>query len=412
LFKRGDLVQPSHWKRGLYRLALVLGGMFSWRQTVPCQEMQGFDATSKLAPDFQLTPFYEDCPADFAKWPVGDVLKAEAVAAPEGALAWRVLYVSRTWDEKPVAVTGLILVPKGKPAAPRPVVSWAHGTTGGARTCAPSLAPQPAQELVQRSETAPIDYGVPYLKDLLARGMVVAATDYQGLGGPGVHPYMVGASAGRNVLDIVRAARNLAQANAGKHFLVLGWSQGGHAGLFAGEEHPDYAPELTNLGAAVIAPGTTAGLKPVNMPHAFILARAYRDAYGLGLEEFTASGKKLVDLAGELSVTRVYRASLELKGPFLGEQWTAGFAKSLERNIPGKRQSKGPILVVQGTVDNLVHPDDTRALLPRAVASGNTLHVSWYQGKGHRDVIEPARAEILGWFDDRLQGKPAPGDRP
>ena len=68
--------------------------------------------------------------------------------------------------------------------------------------------------------------------------------------------------------------------------------------------------------------------------------------------------------------------------------------------------------MVQGTGDNLVHPDDTRALLPRAVASGNTMHVSWYQGKGHRDVIEPARAEILGWFDDRLQGKPAPGDRP
>lgn len=118
-----------------------------------------------------------------------------------------------------------------------------------------------------------------------------------------------------------------------------------------------------------------------------------------------------MDLAGEMSVTRVYRASLELKEPFIGEQWSGGFAKALERNIPGKRLSKGPILVVQGTVDNLVHPDDTRALLPRAVGSGNTLQVSWYQGKGHRDVIEPARAEILGWFDDRLQCKPAAGGR-
>lgn len=344
--------------------------------------------------------------------PSGMVLKTEPVAAPEGAMAWRVIYVSKTWDDKPVAVSGLIIAPKEKSEKPRPVLSWTHGTTGGARVCAPSLAPQPAQELVQRSETAPIDFGVPYLKDLLARGMVVVATDYQGLGGPGVHPYLVGASAGRNALDIVRAARKLAQANAGSMFLMLGWSQGGHAGLFAGEEHPTYAPELTNLGAAVIAPGTTAGLKPVGIPHAFILARGYRDAYGLGLEEFTAPGKKLVELAGEVSVTRVFRESLKLKGPFIGENWTSGFAKALERNIPGTRRSNGPILVVQGTADNLVHPDDTLALLPRAVASGNTIHVSWHRGKGHRDVIEPARAEILAWFNDRLEGKPAPGKRP
>ena len=64
---------------------------------MPCQEMQGFDATSKLAPDFQLTPFYEDCPADFATWPVGASLKAEDVAALEGALAWRVADVCRPW---------------------------------------------------------------------------------------------------------------------------------------------------------------------------------------------------------------------------------------------------------------------------------------------------------------------------
>jgi hypothetical protein len=35
------------------------------------------------------------------------------------------------------------------------------------------------------------------------------ATDYPGLGTPGVHAYLMGESEGRAVLDSVRAARNL-----------------------------------------------------------------------------------------------------------------------------------------------------------------------------------------------------------
>ena len=151
--------------------------------------------------------------------------------------------------------------------------------------------------------------------------------------------------------------------------------------------------------------------KTLNVPHIYILARGYRDAYKVELSEFTAEGKKLVELAGEGPVTRIFRASLEMKGPFVQPEWSKDFARALEQNIPGKRKSKAPILVVQGTADNLVNPEDTRALLPRPLASGNTMKISWYEGKGHRDVIEPARKEILHWFNDRLHGKPAPSDQ-
>jgi len=41
---------------------------------------------------------------------------------------------------------------------------------------------------------------------MLARGYVVVATDYEGLGDPGVHPYLVGVSEAYAVLDSVRAA--------------------------------------------------------------------------------------------------------------------------------------------------------------------------------------------------------------
>ncbi len=38
-------------------------------------------------------------------------------------------------------------------------------------------------------------------------GWTFVATDYEGLGTPGVHPYLVGLSEARGVLDIVRAAQ-------------------------------------------------------------------------------------------------------------------------------------------------------------------------------------------------------------
>ena len=66
---------------------------------------------------------------------------------------------------------------------------------------------------------------------MLDRGYVVAATDYPGLGTPEVHPYLVGTSEARAVLDSVRAARAIPEAAAGARFAVWGRSQGGQAAL-------------------------------------------------------------------------------------------------------------------------------------------------------------------------------------
>jgi acetyl esterase/lipase len=91
---------------------------------------------------------------------------------------------------------------------------------------------------------------------MLARGYVVTATDDPGLGTAGPHPYLVGLSEGRAVLDSVRAARALPEAGAGDRFAVWGHSQGGHVALFAGELARDYAPDLRLVGIAAAAPAT------------------------------------------------------------------------------------------------------------------------------------------------------------
>jgi len=160
----------------------------------------------------------------------GSVIRVARIAAPDGAKAWRVLYHSRTVAGRDIAVSGIIVAPNGKPPrGGRPIVSWAHGTTGIADVCAPSKLPTIASAL-------------PYIDELMDAGYVVAATDYEGLGTPGVHPYLVGDSEGRGVLDAARAARRVDGTGAGRELLVFGHSQGGHAALFAGELRESYAP--------------------------------------------------------------------------------------------------------------------------------------------------------------------------
>jgi hypothetical protein len=101
-----------------------------------------------------------------------------------------------------VAVSGSVAVPTGKPPKGGwPVITWAHGTTGVADVCAPSRdfagTPNPTGETYINGD----------LSAWLAAGYAVLRTDYQGLGTPGKHPYLIGKAEGRGVLDIVQAAR-------------------------------------------------------------------------------------------------------------------------------------------------------------------------------------------------------------
>ena len=80
------------------------------------------------------------------------------------------------------------------------------------------------------------------------RAMSSSRRTIRGLGTPGVHPYLVGESEGRVVLDSIRAARSLLPDQTSDTTAIFGHSQGGHAVLFAAELAPTYAPELRVVG--------------------------------------------------------------------------------------------------------------------------------------------------------------------
>ena len=127
--------------------------------------------------------------------------------------------------------------PKGDPPADGwPVLAWAHGTTGLADICAPSVQ-------------ARYMFEIKYLDAWLAQGFAIVATDYQGLGTPGPHPYMQARPAAYSVLDSVRAVLR-DQPHLANRIVIAGFSQGAHAAFSTGGYAPIYATEL-NIRAVI-----------------------------------------------------------------------------------------------------------------------------------------------------------------
>ena len=337
----------------------------------------------------------------------GDVISSERVAAPEGATAWRVTYRSETIHGEPIAVSGLIVRPDGQaPAGGFPVLGWAHGSTGLADACAPSRE-------ARRLEDGGAAVGRLPLPPLWEAGYVVAATDYEGLGTPGRHPYLVGGSEAPSVLDAMRAAQRLPDAGAGPRAVVAGISQGGHAALFAAEVAPVHAPELDLRGVVALAPA--AELAQAAMALAFDpTAVGFAVAIGAGFE----AAYPEADLRAVLTPAARDRLSVVDEGCF--EDVLAAFQRPASEvlrlealleppwpalmieNTPGQRATDVPIFVGQGSADALVVPELTDALVARLEGLGDAVTYRRYPGASHGGVLEAAWPEVRTWLEARL----------
>jgi len=175
----------------------------------------------------------------------GVLLRSEpfAKAVPAGARAWRILYTTTRADNPPAVGSAVVIASRRTMSGPRPVIAWAHGTTGVVPGCAPSVMANPFAN-------------VPGVDQLVGEDWVYVATDYVGLGTTGGHAYLIGDDAARSVLDSVRAARQLPVVNLDNRVIVWGHSQGGNSALWTGMRAADYAPDVNGLGIAALAPAT------------------------------------------------------------------------------------------------------------------------------------------------------------
>ena len=232
--------------------------------------LAAFDAG---AAEVALPPFYEGIAGLGATGRLGEVVASEAVATGiPNARAWRIAYVSSDLLDRPTIATGLVIAPEGDaPPEGRPIMSWAHGTTGTAQNCGPSQEWDPAQPLNEYfliGGTSSTDFGVPAANEFIAAGYVLVATDYQGLGGGGTHQYAISQTQARDAIDAVRAVGSMGLSGAGRKAAIYGWSQGGGATLSAASS-PDYIARtgtafdgIDLVGFVALAPQDVAAMAP------------------------------------------------------------------------------------------------------------------------------------------------------
>lgn len=369
-------------------------------------------------------PFYEPpagLPADN-----GDVIRSEPSvyyldplkAVKVDANVQRVMYRSTDGHGDPVAVTGTVITPRSAWSGPgeRPVIGFAAGTQGLGDACAPS------RQLANGTE-----YEGLFVKGLVARGYGVAMTDYEGLGTPGLHTYMNRAVQGQAVLDSVRAAQRLPEANLPDDgpVAVYGYSQGGGAAASAAELAHSYAPDLDVKGVA--AGAVPADLAAVGRNLDGSLYAAFLGFAVAGLAEgadldldpyLNDRGRQTMADAADMCL-----AEALLRFPFLqsktltsdGRPITDYMDESPWREVVaeqriGDRKPEVPVFVSHSLLDDVIPYAVGDTMVDDWCAKGATVDFSTNIAPTHVGGAVASFPAAYGWLEGRLAGKPAPSD--
>jgi acetyl esterase/lipase len=340
----------------------------------------------------------------------GTLLRSEALsrAVPDGERAWRILYVTTRGDGSRTLASGVVMAPAHASGA-RPVLAWAHGTTGVAPGCAPSMLSNPFAQ-------------VPALKQIVAEGWVYVATDYAGLGTEGPHAFLSGEDEARSELDAVRAARQLKEVKLENNVVVWGHSEGGHAALWTGIIGKRYAPDVHLAGIVPIAPATDLVALVARDRGAIInvlfsyIVHAYSDIYPdvkeadylstrASLFEADMAGRCLVDWRALVSLGE---SQLSGETIFSADPTKGPLAKHLAQNTPDGLVPE-PVLIAQGGADDVILPDIQQHFVQRRCAAGQSLEYKAYPGQDHDSITSegsPLSLDLVRWTQDRFAGRP------
>ena len=372
---------------------------------------------------------------EFEPATIDGLLKAQGFDAltpvQYGARVYKIRYTTQDRGEA-VEATGFVSLPVGATVEERPVVLWAHGTTGFADKCAPTAAAD--------------GYIVPAL--LAALGYVSVAPDYLGMNGWGapsgfIHPYIVPEPTAIATLDSLRALVRFGvdtgeemSATPGKDIVLFGASEGGFATLWADRYAPFYAPEfkilanvasvpptdafgLTKHGATVFGPTTGALAAAIVGGHDWYrVPNPLSEVLSEGPPEDVA--KLLPDLmkndcgadvpATVMMTNQVYQQSFidAISTDDVDSLGAVGciLQRASLRTSEIPLMVSTPTLVVQGEADDLVYTPVVRADLPKLCDQGYIIEHYECAGLGHTDAATTSIPHVIEWVNARIAGEP------
>jgi pimeloyl-ACP methyl ester carboxylesterase len=342
----------------------------------------------------------------------------EGTSLAEASQSLRILYssVSGIGETKtPIAVSGTLFLPKGEaPAGGFPLIAWAHGTVGIADVCAPSNN--------KRS-----DRDTKYLNHWLSQGYAVVASDYQGLGTPGGHPYLATKPEAYSVLDAIRAVQGDPAFKLSKSVVLVGQSQGGGAAFATAGEAMTYAPDLDIRGTvatgtpyftndtapAVRDPNAVSGVFAYTIYIMFLAEQVdpafkvadYVSEKGKALAE-TARTKCIMDAWEQIKTEKLTQANSLAKDP------TSAIAKYFPLMTYSTLKVKGPVFMGTGGKDEDVPPPGQDRLFKDACKAGAVIERHVYAKLDHSGTVNGSLADSTPFVKKAFAGEAIPGNCP
>jgi acetyl esterase/lipase len=79
----------------------------------------------------------------------------------------------------------------------------------------------------------------------------------------------------------------------------------------------------------------------------------------------------------------------------------------MEKNTPGQMPAGAPVLILQGTADDLVRPQITRRFANHLCSQGAVVEMEWLEGVSHSFAGYEGADRAVNWMANRFRGVPA-----
>jgi hypothetical protein len=401
-------VSPGEWPLGV-TVAIAAAILFATKPALAQAQAPAPVKRSQILLTLPLSSFY-DTPHPLPAGKPGELIRAEPAEEyelPPEVSSVRILYHSRSAAGEDVATSGVVLIPSEvkPPTAGWPVIAWAHGATGVARQCAPTLMRN-------------VGHG-PFLSMYVNLGYAVVATDYAGLGTNFRNAFLDAQSNASDVIASVAAAR-AAAPQLGARWIVMGEGEGSLAAIAVAEKQNEIR-DPGYLGSLAISGLTDAKELFAHSPQAPSSSMLAFLAYGTKTmyPQFQVTDmltQKALPLyhhieqnCGEAGTIAELPPAEILKPGWENNEFVKQY---FARNSVGQAQAHGPILVISADTDRAVPATVTAPVIARMCKQGDRVQWERYSDLDPGRVIGDSVRDQIAWIEGRFAGRPAPASCP